>query len=759
MSPLLRTRSSLMLLAASCMLLGCKGPAPGSAGLLSGRSPAHVEGVQNVDRLTDGQVPAVGSAWNTNRTSVFSTRSAYVQYDLGEPTPIAAAALLGDNNDRYSVLGSLDGHGFETIWDARAVRGPGLQWRHENALGKTARYVRVKVTSGDSGLSLAEIALFRQEPGVLPPRLQQVNATDGALNYRNALVLLATALLIGVAGFTQASSRLVQAALAVLVAWGLWQYVAAFREAFPLGLLEVSLTRGVAAAIAVAVVARETWGPKRFPPAGWFNVGALTVAAVMSIGSFFNMGQPQFFDQKNNEPSVVHNYDMRVYYPVAKYFRELKYDGLYLASVATYAEEHGGLETAEMRSTQVRDLRNHRMRPVNELHAELAQVKSRFSAARWAALKTDMQYFWETMGNRAYLGSMADHGGNATPVWLAIAHVLFTKTVASNSVLIASGLLDPLLLLVFAITVFRTFGARTALVCLVVFGANDFYMFGSNWAGATLRNDWMVYLGLGACAFRVGRFKSGGALLAMSALIRAFPAVALLSLALPVLYWGIDELRKNKRLPTLGQLAKEQKWLLDAALGAAVCVGGWFLVSSLVLGFDSWPLWVRKISSFTNSPHVNHISLLTIVAGSEGTQAAVLRARMPLFVALTALYVTLTAWAAWKRPPHVAALLGIVLLPVFMYPANYYMHFVFLLPLLVTEPLLASTRFEREASGRAWTLLLGMCMALYFTVKEQALELHFYNASVILLATLLALLLVLLPRDETGVVRSPFDEA
>ena len=35
---------------------------------------------------------------------------------------------------------------------------------------------------------------------------------------------------------------------------------------------------------------------------------------------------------------------------------------------------------------------------------------------------------------------------------------------------------------------------------LVVYGTTTFPWFGSNWAGSTLRNDWMVLLGLGVCA-------------------------------------------------------------------------------------------------------------------------------------------------------------------------------------------------------------------------------------------------------------------
>src|SRR5690606_4281784 len=125
------------------------------------------------------------------------------------------------------------------------------------------------------------------------------------------------------------------------------------------------------------------------------------------------------------------------------------------------------------------------------------------------------------------------------------------------------------------------------------------------------------------CAFRAKRYRLGGALLALSALIRAFPAIALLALGVPVAYYLFQEVRRSDKLPAFQELFKKQRWFFEAALGASVCLAVCVLGSSLILGMDAWPLWVKKISSFTDSPHVNHISLLTVIAGSEGRQAEV----------------------------------------------------------------------------------------------------------------------------------------
>ncbi len=62
----------------------------------------------------------------------------------------------------------------------------------------------------------------------------------------------------------------------------------------------------------------------------------------------------------------------------------------------------------------------------------------------------------------------------------------------------------------------------------------------------------------------------------------------------------------------------------------------------------------------------------------------------------------------------------------------------------------------RQQNAKVWATLLVMCMAQYLTVREKDLDVHFYNASVILCGGILALLFFLLPRDEQGRVRPLF---
>ena len=729
---------------------GCNSSGGRSAGLLAKKAALRSSSVRDAERLVDGVVPPEGSGWNSNRTAVFESRRAYVDFDLGAEQPIVAIALLGDNNDQYRVLGSEDGKKFTPLWTASQVRQPGMRWRHTNDLSGRARYLRIQPQNGDASLSIAEVAVFDSATSQLPPPLKVVPATDVALAFRSAAIVAAALMVVGSLMCVQGLALSTQLFWLLVAVGGLVFAGNAYLQAEPLGKVEVSLLRGLAGGTALCIVLRSAFAPDKFKPVQWMQVSLLAVLSLLSVAAFYNLGKAQFYDHKLSEPSVVHNYDMRVYFPVAKYFKELKYDGLYLASVASFAEDHGGLTSPTLARAELRDLRDHRMRSVKELEGEIVAVRQRFSDARWSMFKKDMAYFWETMGTGAYLGSMADHGGNATPVWLSVAYLMYGHVQASNTVLLWGAALDPFLLLLFAVFVWRSFGAQTALVSLIVFGANDFYMFGSNWAGATLRNDWMVYLGLGACALKTERYKLGGALLAMSALIRAFPAISLLALVVPVAHQITVKMRAGEAFPTFSQLQKDYKWFVDAAVGATICVAVSVLGSSLLMGFDSWPLWVKKISSFTASPHVNHMGWITVIGGSEGHQAEVLAQRSVVYVLGIVLYFGLGIWIAARSKPHQAALLGILMMPVFMYPANYYIHFVFLLPLLVSDQVLPLGRFERETAGKVWALLLGLCAAQYFTVKETQLDLHFYNASVLLMGTLFFILVALLPRDADG---------
>src|SRR5262249_3678953 len=274
-------------------------------------------------------------------------------------------------------------------------------------------------------------------------------------------------------------------------------------------------------------IVREVFAPRRWPAHPAAVLSVLALCGVASVGAFYNLGQPQFYDLAQGRRTFVHVLDLRQYYVTAKYFREVGYRHLYEAAFAAYLEDHPDVPFDRIARLPMRDLGTHEITTVGAQREGIEHIKARFSPARWEALKRDERYFRGVMGTPEYFQYMVDFGGNATPVWILIARGLFSAAPASEAWFVRTGLLDALRLLVAFIAIGPSLGVRTMFVCMVVFGANDYIMYGSNWGGATLRHDWLAYLALGACALRRERWTLAGVLLALATMIRAFPALAL----------------------------------------------------------------------------------------------------------------------------------------------------------------------------------------------------------------------------------------
>jgi hypothetical protein len=286
-------------------------------------------------------------------------------------------------------------------------------------------------------------------------------------------------------------------------------------------------------------------------------------------------------------------------------------------------------------------------------------------------------------------------------------------------------------------------------VVMVVFGANDFIMYGSNWGGATLRHDWLMYIGLGACALKRQRPGLGGFFLALSSTIRAFPAITLVTASFPALWWLAEFWRSRQRRPTWAEIWEAQRplvWLLGSALATALILVG---VTTLRWSWPAWADWFWKVARLSADPHGNSVALRGLVAGWEPGHSQLLQARWPLYAALIAFYVVGVALVTHRRSLEQAATLGLLLVPVVFYAANYYIHIVCLLPLLALEQRssAAQTRVLSQTDGWIWLTLLGLCVAQYWTVLVEDMPLHFHQSTVLLFAALSAIIVALVRGD------------
>ncbi len=746
-------------LALVVLWVGCAGTVVSSApqvdNLLAGKTPVAEAGVAHVERLTDGLAASEGEAWLTDVTSRLTSSAAYVTFDLGQATPIRCALLSGDNNDHYRLARSDDGAHFAPLWTAGPVAGAGMRLR-STTLDQTARFVRLSADGGDGSYSVSEVALFSTCPQQLESAVGRTTGVPLSDDARGKLFLFAAAALVFLGVQRRGASR------------GQWLFLllpigtavplhAVLIETYPFFEQE-SLLRAVVATLAGALVFKEALIGERWrgdPRVTW---PALALLAATALGCYYHFGMLQFHDAAKGRRTLVHTFDMRHYFPLAKYFREIRFDGLYLASLAAYVDNEG-LKAESLKDVHFRDLRTSNMTTAPAAAGELPAIRARFSPERWAEFRRDMKYFQDTMGARDYLGSMQDHGGNATPVWILGGYLLFHNAPANEWWLTVGGLVDPALLLLLFVVVFRTFGLRVMLYTLVIFGATDFYQFGSNLMGSTLRQDWLVALGLGACALRRERFFLGGFLVAYAGLIRAFPATSTMFLAVPVVWWLVGYWREHKRWPARAVWVAPLRGALRSMAGALTAVISLAVLSSILFGFSgAWLNWAEKIKVHAVGPSVNNVGLRNVLAYRpslaaknlgrpdrpdpwpewERTQLQTYAQRKPLFWGLNAIVLGLALLACYRRRIEEAALLGLLTIPFIFYPSNYYCHFVFLLPMAVA-PKDAEIGTQRMF---AWVVaaLCAMCVGQYFSLEEGWTDLRYTYQSFVLLVTCVAIL-------------------
>jgi hypothetical protein len=732
-------------------------PAQAQTSLLAGRMPTTATGISNLRAITDGVTAQEGDEWNSTLSATFTSDRAFAEWDLGRSVPIVAAYLEGDNNDEYVVSVSEDHQTFEPLWVARPRPEPGMRDRWADNLSGHGRWVRLTVRGGDAAYGVAELQLFDERPPQMPPVQRRTAGQSQAALVRSALAYV-------IAGFvlflclTRSRNRGWQVLLAAALPLAAIAYaVGAITDAWPLANREVAFVRASAAAIALAAALRAAIPGRRWPANRAAISAALATAAVGAFLAFYNLGHPQFVDREHGRAEFVHTNDLRVYQPFAKYFKEVQYDGVYVASVLAYAEDRRGGSLDSLAMLDVRGLDDHRVHKVRDLTAKIHEVRARFTDERWAEFKQDMRFFQDLMGTD-YLATLTDHGANATPVWVFFARLLIGHAPASEGLLVMSGLVDCLLLLLMAIALWRAFGLWPMLLAMTVFGANDLYMFGTNWTGATLRHDWLALLGFAAAALKRERWTAAGICLGLSALIRFFPVVALMGVCLPALWSYGERWRADRRPPSLKSWLADHPDTVRVVISAAICVVGMVLLTGALYSFANWGRWVEKVTLLNRDVGVNEISLRALVAGADSSAGVVFRARLPLYIGLEIFCIACVVWLARRRPLDQAMVMSVPLVLVISNPSNYYSHFVFILALLAGGP--AGTDARRPSgSESSQTIplvlsfqqvalpLLALCIGGYWASLDPDLDRHFQDSTMILFVALAWLYATLLRVD------------
>jgi hypothetical protein len=288
----------------------------------------------------------------------------------------------------------------------------------------------------------------------------------------------------------------------------------------------------------------------------WIQIGrrrsiALTCLVGLGIVSYVNFGR---FHTDGNLLNLGDEYH---YVIGSKYFPELGYDGLYIATVAAFEEKDPHFVPPQ----RMRDPKTDQIVATGSLNDLKREVRTRFSDARWTAFRADATHFY--FSSEIFL----DNGYLSTPAHVAIER-LFTGYLPFRQLTAAFfAALDFLLLAIAGLIIYRFFGIETLAAAALVLGlgfCSRYYYVG----GAFLRHDWLVALVICAAALARSHGKTAGAALAFAACTRVYPVLMLLPLAV----FALSQRRQGKDFPAsqfaTGFIA------ISLALGVAGCLAG-----------------------------------------------------------------------------------------------------------------------------------------------------------------------------------------
>jgi hypothetical protein len=402
---------------------------------------------------------------------------------------------------------------------------------------------------------------------------------------------------------------------------------------------------------------------RRVVLAGLTTLGALSY---VNFGAFHTDGTP------------LHIWDQFHYVVGSKYFPELGYDGLYVATVAAFEEK----DPAYPAPKRMRDLRTGAIVPGARLDDFKHEIRARFTNERWNSFRSDATHFYirpEIFLDNGYLGTPADVAIER----MFTAHLPFRQATA-----LLFAALDIFLLGVGGWVVYSVFGLEILAAVSLILGlgyCSRFYWVG----GAFLRYDWIIALMVCAAALQRRRGGIAGAALAYAICTRVYPVLMLL----PLGAYAFAHRRTTLRLPV-----RQFAWGLVIAavvLLAAGCLVGrgpgvWLESAQRLLEHGSVvaPNAIGLRIPLSASPANLRGDLLdpeTLYAYDDISRDFALTAHEHLvwIILATAGVLTLALRAAWKTEDVVAAFVsGVVVMYALTTPMGYYGTYFLLLGLV-----------------------------------------------------------------------------
>ena len=419
------------------------------------------------------------------------------------------------------------------------------------------------------------------------------------------------------------------------------------------------------------------------------------------------------------------------YFLGAKYFPELGYQDLYVATLAA-DRQHAGV--FEPHVEKIRSLHTYKVRRLTD--EDLAYDPSaHFTPARWSEFQGDVEALGVHRSPRGWRNVFRDRGYNGTPLWTALGRALTYWIPADSAGLLVLASLDLLLLAGTSIFFVRTFGGQVSVAVLLLFVASPTNV--ARLAGGFLQTDWLCAAVIGACLLHRNRHGSAAVALGYATLTRVFPVLLVAAALAPTAL----------RLASQRSLTLPSKWrrfvvtfavtcLLGVAVGAAGNgrgLAGWTeFADSISLHRTTHVIGDRRIGlqhAFTRSwteitDHTSDDDRVDHLASQRG--GYLVSAVLLLGLCLPVL-----------RKAQAPGALALGMIPVFALTvvSRYYFGLLALLPLLTPQrrwpvaaqlvPFVAYYTIAQTSADQhtAYVLLNGL-LALYFLVLLVALGLR-----------------------------------
>ncbi len=363
------------------------------------------------------------------------------------------------------------------------------------------------------------------------------------------------------------------------------------------------------------------------------------------------------------------------YYLGSKYFAELGYHDLYVATLTADRAD----DNYWSRIDKVRDLRTYEVVSRAEAVAGY-RPHDHFSDERWQAFRRDVRALQVHRSPEGWQGIFRDRGYNPPPLWTAVGGIL-TRLPADNlAALKLLCVLDSLLLAATFWLIGRTFGWQAMAAALLLFTLSPVNE--GRIVGGFLQYDWFCAIAAGLCFLRQQRPLPAAALLAYAVGTRVFPAFLLLSAAVPLIYRWIRD----------GKFARR-----DLRLAAALSVCGLVAFGAATLGgggLDAWHGFTANIGHHNDAHRFGEkriglahaftrdIRGLDFEPGGIEERRALFAGQKNLFRASAAVLLGLWIVVVARRRVPDALLLGLVPLFVLAVGSRYYWSCLALLPLL-----------------------------------------------------------------------------